>query len=51
VLQDMSIDVYGRKEEDAPEQETPSSSNGVCHLTTCYPERRIAAHLSHAVGQ
>ena len=33
VLQDMSIDVYGRKEEDAPQQETASSSNGVRNLT------------------
>lgn len=35
-LQDMSIDVYGRKEEDdAPQEEAASSSNGVRHLL-CY---------------
>lgn len=49
--QDMSIDVYGRKEDDdAPQEEAPSSSNGVRALTsyTMDPKRCIN-HLGNAM--
>ena len=51
VLQDMSIDVYGRKEDDdAPQEEAPSSSNGVRPLNPYTTDlKRCTNHLGHAL--
>jgi hypothetical protein len=46
--QDMSIDVYGRKDEDdAPQEEAPSSSNGVRPLH--HGPQHCTNHLGRAM--